>query len=60
MNKNTTLNASQKLLTENIQSCAQKKLAQPSGLTMKFVFGYASALHVYKTKLIGSTCFLVN
>ena len=32
----------------------------PSGLTMKFVLGYAAALAVLKTNMLGTTRVLLN
>lgn len=60
MTKNFTINETQKLLPEFTPKSIDVKRVQPSGITMKFVFGYAAALQVCNTHLIGSIRFLAN
>lgn len=45
---------------QKISSHIKASECHPSKLTMKFVFGYAAALKVIKTKSLGSVNFLLN
>ena len=60
MIKNTTLKDTQKLHAETPPTVVAKILLKPSGLTMKFILGYAAALEVLQTAVIGNVKVLKN
>ena len=60
MIKNFTLNETQRLLPEYSNKSLEDKHPRPSGLTLKFVFGYAAALQVSKSSHLGFIRFLNN
>ena len=60
MNKFATLNDSSKLQVKTTTLPSESASLKPSGLTMKFVFGYAAALEVIKTQKNGTINVLLN
>jgi hypothetical protein len=60
MIKNTTLKDNSKLRAESPPNMVTKTLLKPSGLTMKFILGYAAALEVLQTTLIGNLDVINN
>jgi hypothetical protein len=60
MIKHFTLKESKQINPDNSQKTAQGSMIQPSGLTMKFVLGYAASMEVYSTKMLGTLRVLLN
>jgi len=60
MIKHVTLKESQQPSPEKLQQSAYRPMIRPSGLTMKFIFGYSASLEVHKSILLGTTSVLLN
>lgn len=60
MIKHFTLKESKQISPDKSQKSAPGPMIQPSGLTMKFVLGYAASMEVYSTKMLGTLRVLLN